>query len=63
MMKIEIMCRDDAGIGAEFHFELDLPNNTKRAKISFQKADTGGNDIRQVIVEEIEYYEVKTNEG
>ena len=53
MMDIEITCWADDGIGEQFNFRLNLPDNTKRAKISVQQVG----EAKQVVVEEIEFYE------
>ena len=55
-MEIVINCWDDAGYGEQYSFSCILPKNTKRAKLSFHPSV----DTKQLIVDEIEFYEDKS---
>lgn len=57
-MDIEISCWDESGNGEEYHFQFKLPNNTKKAKLRFEEGGPNCPEGKQIILEEIEFYEV-----
>lgn len=59
-MEIEISCWDESGNGEEYHFQLQLPKNTKSAKLRFEVGGPNCPEGKQIMVEEIEFYEVKS---
>lgn len=60
-MEIEIKCWDEEVFGEGYHFYIKLPKNTKRVKMSFHVGSPNNEDAaKQIIVDEIEFYEDKS---
>ncbi len=58
-MEIEVTCWDESGHNEEYHFQFKLPKNTKMAKLRFETGSPNNDNSKQIIVEEIEFYEDK----
>lgn len=56
-MEIEITCRDEDIYQEHYFFTIKLPKNTKMAKIRFDIGSSNADTAKQIILEEIEFFE------
>ena len=61
-MEIEIRCTDEEVYNEQYIFTITLPKNTKFAKIRFDTGSPNADTAKQIMIEEIEFYEDKSYE-